>query len=68
MRRGGNGALGPRQTIPWHCHSEVTDHYFVLRGNLTITMRDPDSKRELQVGERHQITSGSAHLLSNQEA
>jgi hypothetical protein len=49
-------ALGPRQTIPWHCHSEVTDHCFGQCGNLTITMRDPDSKRELRVGERHQIS------------
>jgi mannose-6-phosphate isomerase-like protein (cupin superfamily) len=52
----------------WRYHSEITDHYFVLRGNLTITTRDPDSKRELQVGERHRITPGSAHLLSNQGA
>jgi mannose-6-phosphate isomerase-like protein (cupin superfamily) len=57
--------LGPRQTIPWHLHSEVADHYFVLRGDLTITTRDPDSKRELRVGEHHRITMGTAHLLSN---
>lgn len=25
--------LAPRDVIPWHRHSEVTDHYFVLRGH-----------------------------------
>jgi len=24
------------EEIPWHYHSESTDHYFVLRGKLTI--------------------------------
>src|SRR5450759_578233 len=28
--------LAPRDKIPWHCHSECADHYFVLEGTLTI--------------------------------
>jgi quercetin dioxygenase-like cupin family protein len=60
-------ALGPGQEIPWHRHSEITDHYFVLRGKLTINMREPDSRRELHVGDRKTITPGSGHLLSNRE-
>ncbi len=31
--------LAPDQTIPWHYHSEITDHYFVLTGALTIETR-----------------------------
>jgi hypothetical protein len=27
------------EEIPWHYHSESTDHYFVLRGKLTIETR-----------------------------
>ena len=60
--------LAPGQNIPWHHHSKVTDHYFVLRGGLTIRQRGPDRECELQVGERHQIMPGTAHLLSNQGA
>ena len=58
--------LAPGENIPWHRHREVTDHYFVLRGSLTIKMRGPDNECELQVGERHQIIPGSPHFLSNQ--
>jgi quercetin dioxygenase-like cupin family protein len=57
--------LAPEQTIPWHYHSEVTDHYFVLEGALTIETRNPDTTHTFAVGERHQLTPGRAHLLAN---
>jgi quercetin dioxygenase-like cupin family protein len=59
--------LAPGEVIPWHTHSETTDHYFVLGGKLTIERRTPDDRRTLVVGERYQITAGNAHALSNRE-
>lgn len=40
------------EEIPWHYHSESTDHYFVLRGKLTIETRSPHHRHQLDVGER----------------
>jgi mannose-6-phosphate isomerase-like protein (cupin superfamily) len=57
--------LAPNDAIPWHHHSESTDHYFVLRGTLTINTRDPDDERMLEIGGRYKITPGTAHLISN---
>jgi len=57
--------LAPGQIIPWHYHSEITDHYFVLRGALKIETMNPKFTRTLVVGERHQLTPGTAHSLSN---
>jgi len=57
--------LAPGDVIPWHYHSETTDHYFVLSGKLTIDRRTPDESRTLAVGERYQITAANAHMLSN---
>jgi quercetin dioxygenase-like cupin family protein len=57
--------LAPEQIIPWHYHSEIVDYYFVLNGTLTIETRDPDTTYTLAVGERHQLTPRTAHLLSN---
>jgi len=57
--------LAPEESIPWHYHSEVTDHYFVLRGCLTIRTRSPDSEGTFEVGDRHQLVPGTAHFLSN---
>jgi quercetin dioxygenase-like cupin family protein len=60
--------LAPDQTIPWHYHSEITDHYFVLKGTLTVETRSPDAAYTLSVGDRHQLTPETAHLLSNRGA
>jgi quercetin dioxygenase-like cupin family protein len=57
--------LAPGDVIPWHRHSESTDHYFVLRGALTVNTRDPDAARMLEIGDRYQINPGTAHLISN---
>jgi mannose-6-phosphate isomerase-like protein (cupin superfamily) len=51
--------------IPWHCHSESTDHYFVLRGTLSISTRDPNDERMLEMGGRYKITAGTLHLIAN---
>jgi quercetin dioxygenase-like cupin family protein len=60
--------LAGGEAIPWHYHSESTDHYFVLRGELTIETRDPDHHHRLTVGERHKIAPGTAHRISNESA
>ncbi len=60
--------LAPRDVIPWHYHGESTDHYFVLRGTLTIETRAPDSRHTLAVGERFKILPGTAHRISNEAA
>jgi quercetin dioxygenase-like cupin family protein len=58
--------LADGDVIPWHYHSESTDHYFVLRGKLTIETRSPDHRHQLSVGERHKILPGVPHRISNE--
>jgi quercetin dioxygenase-like cupin family protein len=53
--------LAPGESIPWHRHSESTDHYFVLRGTLSIHTREPDVEQSLDVGSRYKITPGTLH-------
>ncbi|MFL6823028.1 MAG: cupin domain-containing protein [Xanthobacteraceae bacterium] len=65
--------LAQGDVIPWHYHSESTDHYFVLQGALTIETRGPDNRgpdnrRVLTVGERYKILPGTAHWVSNESA
>src|SRR6266702_1480541 len=54
--------LAHGDVIPWHYHRESTDHYFVLRGTLTIETRSPDNRCVLPVGERYRI--GTARVNS----
>jgi quercetin dioxygenase-like cupin family protein len=57
--------LAPGEVIPWHSHSEIADHFFVLEGELTVETRAPDDSRALGIGERYQINAGRAHQTSN---
>lgn len=57
--------LAPGESIPWHYHSQITDHYFILQGVLSITTRGPNEDRALGAGERHRIPPGAPHLLAN---
>ena len=50
--------LAPREQIPWHFHSAVSDSYFVLEGTLSIETRAPRDSRVLAVGERFTIAPG----------
>jgi quercetin dioxygenase-like cupin family protein len=60
--------LAPGEVIPWHHHSETTDHFFVLSGKLTIGKRAPHERRSLAVGERYQVAPRHAHEISNNES
>src|SRR5215831_685354 len=60
--------LAPDEVIPWHFHGESTDHYFVLRGRLTIETQRPNERHALAVGERFKIRPGTAHRISNELA
>jgi quercetin dioxygenase-like cupin family protein len=60
--------LAPGDSIPWHYHSEVTDHYFILSGALIIKTQNPYREREVGIGERHQILPQTIHLLWNRGA
>jgi quercetin dioxygenase-like cupin family protein len=57
--------LAPKESIPWHYHSETTDHYFVLSGTLDLNERNRDCQLSLNVGERHRLPAGVAHFLIN---
>ena len=57
--------LAPKDVIPWHHHTESTDHYFVLSGILRITSRDPEADNVLASGEHWHITPGKAHRIQN---
>jgi len=39
------------QCVPWHCHSNITDTFYVLEGRVRISLRDPDEQIELGAGE-----------------
>jgi len=57
--------LAPGDVIPWHYHTESTDHYFVLAGTLTIQTREPEETSTVGSGGGRKIAPGTAHRISN---
>ena len=31
--------LSPTQTVPWHCHNNISDTFYVLEGRLRLSCR-----------------------------
>ncbi|MHB8666116.1 MAG: cupin domain-containing protein [Burkholderiales bacterium] len=57
--------LGPGEFIPWHHHTQITDHFYGLEGRVTIETRAPATRRELNPGESATVTPPAAHHTSN---
>lgn len=57
--------LSPSQKVPWHCHTEVQDTFYVLQGRLRIFMRDPKENIYLAPGETYAVVPRRPHLVTN---
>jgi len=57
--------LGPGEFIPWHHHTQVTDYYYGLEGNVLIETRTPAACRELNPGESATVIPPTAHHVFN---
>jgi quercetin dioxygenase-like cupin family protein len=51
--------------LPWHHHSEVTDHIVALDREIEVQMRSPDEKIVLMPGKRCTVPTGRVHRVVN---
>jgi mannose-6-phosphate isomerase-like protein (cupin superfamily) len=58
--------MTPSQRVPWHCHTNVRDTFYVVEGRVRITLREPDDQVDLAVGEGWgPERPGRPHLVTN---
>lgn len=57
--------ISPTQKVPWHCHTNVQDTFYVLEGRLRIFLRDPKEDVTLGPSETYAVRPGRAHLVTN---
>ena len=57
--------LSPTQTVPWHCHNNVSDTFYVLEGRLRLFLQNPKQEVQLGVGESYAVAAGRPHLVTN---
>lgn len=55
--------LNPTQKVPWHCHSNVHDTFYVLEGQIRLFLRDPKEEVRLAPGETYSVRPQRPHLV-----
>jgi mannose-6-phosphate isomerase-like protein (cupin superfamily) len=57
--------ISPVQKVPWHCHTNVQDMFYVLEGRVRLFLRDPREDVTLTPGETYAVRPGRPHLVTN---
>lgn len=57
--------LSPTQQVPWHCHSNVQDTFYVIEGRLRLFLREPKDEVRLGPGETYSVRPRRPHLVTN---
>lgn len=57
--------LSPTQKVPWHCHSNISDTFYVLQGTMRLFLQEPKQEVILQPGESFVARAGRPHLVTN---
>ena len=57
--------ISPVQRVPWHCHSNVQDTFYVIEGRIRLWMRDPAEEIQLGPGDTYSVRARRPHLVTN---
>ena len=57
--------LSSAQKVPWHCHSNVGDTFYVIEGRLRLFLQDPKEEVRLGPGDSHPVAARRPHLVTN---
>lgn len=53
------------QQVPWHCHSQITDTFYVIEGRLRLSLREPAEELQLGPGETYSVAPRRPHFVAN---
>ena len=53
--------------VPWHYHSEITDHFVCLEGELVVETRAPRAEHRLMPGQRCAVPPKTAHYVHGRD-
>ena len=57
--------ISPEQQVPWHCHTNVVDTFYVLEGEIRLFLREPKEDVRLSPGQTYAVRAGRPHLVTN---
>ena len=56
--------VGPDQCVPWHHHSEITDTFFCLEGEVVLETRAPSGVQRISVGQQASVPPRQPHRVT----
>jgi len=57
--------ISTSQKVPWHYHSNITDTFYVVEGEITVYLRDPKESVSMGPGESYVVQPKRPHLVTN---
>lgn len=57
--------ISPTQKVPWHFHSYVRDTFYVIEGQLQLSLRNPDEEVRLGAGATYSVPPRRPHFVAN---
>ena len=57
--------LSPSQTVPWHFHTNISDTFYVLEGEMRLFLQNPKQEVRLKPGETYTAVAKRPHLVTN---
>lgn len=57
--------ISPTQQVPWHCHSNIHDTFYVIEGHLRLSLREPEEEVRLGPGDTYSVRPRRPHMVTN---
>ena len=57
--------ISPKQQVPWHYHSNISDTFYVVEGTLRIFLQNPKEEVRLARGQTYAVPPKRPHLVTN---
>lgn len=57
--------ISPTQFVPWHCHSKISDTFYVIEGRIRLVLKDPVEEVVLSPGETYVVRKLRPHRVEN---
>ena len=57
--------LSPSQKVPWHYHTNISDTFYVLEGQMRLFLQEPKEEVRLGPGESYVAAARRPHLVTN---
>lgn len=57
--------ISPTQFVPWHCHTRISDTFYVIEGSVRLLLKDPIEEILLSPGEAYVVRKRRPHRVEN---